>query len=138
MRSSRIRSTTLFLFTQMIDIKLSLTIALRGSDMFSSQECEENPELLNDEYLRIQDQKTKKFINLYYKTRKCKEASQTINMCQEAYDEFTSLNIPDKYNSFKEGKRWKDLSKKKRLEWHLKEIAESLNGRIIDYVIYGD
>jgi hypothetical protein len=66
--------------------------------------------------------------------RGCKPATQCININEESYNYMVSSNCP----AFMKPKEWGQLSKKKRLEAHLNDIAEGLGGIVASYNVYDD
>lgn len=101
----------------MIDIKVNLTITLPGRVMISEVE-----------YLKKTHKKR------VFKTGKTKDAKQVIKLSKEAYNFMTSNYYPVNFKS----KNWYQMSKKARLETHLKEIAEALGGKMQSYQIFED
>lgn len=98
---------------------------------------------------------------IYYRTRKAYPAQQRLNICREAFEDFTSTTMPADFImpkgfkaptiTIKDGKTkpkypntslknqaWLEMSEKERLEWHLKEIANSLGGIMAYYTIFED
>lgn len=100
---------------------------------------------------------------LTYYTRRSKDATQVINLSQEAYDYFVSNEIPHGYRaprSFKpyapirsylnrktkkwvegipiEIQAWRAASPEQRLEWHLNSIAASVGGKVHSYTVFND
>ena len=63
-----------------------------------------------------------------------KSAYQNIKISKEAYLYFIGEDKPYGYK----GSSWKASKKSQRLQWHLKEIAESLGGKIGEYTILPD
>lgn len=59
------------------------------------------------------------------------EASQHINICEEAYEHFISILSPDWYKQSK----WESLSPQLRLEEHLKRITQDMGGIGFSYEI---
>lgn len=97
----------------MIDIKVNLTITLPGRVRVSEVEH------------------LKKAQNQVFKT---KDAKQVIKLSREAYNFMISSYCPENFKS----KNWSQMSKKTRLETHLKEIAEALGGKMLSYQIFDD
>lgn len=130
----------------MADAKLSLTIELQGSTMMSPQECGENPDNYDRNWMLLSvksyDKKTKKFFYrkepLEFKTRKCKPATQVIKMSQEAYDYMTSIVCPEWFINQGGIHKWRRLSPEQRLEMHLERTCKALGGKAYSYVIFGD
>lgn len=123
----------------MVDNKVTLTILLPGSQMYSHKECEENKELLDNNSLEleyIKDKKTGKYVRetIHFNTRKCRPAKQVINICNEAYEYMISKEAP----WFVKPGLWVQLSKKLRLEKHLENITQSLGGIKYTYNILED
>lgn len=126
----------------MNDTKVNLNIILPGRVLMSSQECEKNPKLLEKQVIRVEslkkDKKKRKFIknieylNIY--VRKCKTASQSVNLTKQAYDYMTSKECP----SFVIPKDWSRMSKVKKLEAHLEELCKALGGISYTYQIFED
>lgn len=127
----------------MNEIKLNLNIVLPGSTMLSKQECLKNPkESYQKEAIRVEsikpDKKKKKTIKtveyLDIRVRKCRTASQSINMTKEAYDYMVSKECP----YFAKPKDWARMSKVKRLEAHLEETCKALGGISYTYQVFED
>lgn len=59
--------------------------------------------------------------------RKCRPASQVINMTEEAYNAFIAP-FPVPYGYPKGGIPWEMLTKNQRIKWHCERIAASLGG----------
>ena len=127
----------------MDDVKLNLNIVLQGRTLLSAKECAENPkESYTKEVIRVettkQDKKKKKFIKfveyLDIHVRKCRTASQSINMTKQAYDYMTSKECP----YFAKPKDWARMSKIKRLEAHLEETCKALGGISFTYQVFED
>lgn len=128
----------------MYEIKVNLIVELPGRTMLSKQECLKqlkNDEIVEDfdkmeEFsLRIYDPETNKHLTIKPRIRKCKPAIQSLNICKEAYEYMISKNsIP---SSIREN-NWLLMSQKSRLEYHLKEISESLGGISFIYQVIED
>lgn len=141
------------------EIKVSLTIALRGSTMLSKEECLKTTQ-------KVIERKTKtgkvykKIIEVQvedwdkmdkhtmqvrpngsdpeiitFHTRKTKPTKQSINICKETYDYMIGK---DSCPSWFKPVKWAVMSKKERLEAHLQRIAEHLGGTIISYKVFED
>lgn len=65
------------------------------------------------------------------KTRKCKPAGQSLNLSMDAYDYMTGKEAP----YFMKARDWEKLTKKQRLEAHLKRIVEELGGVSFTYAV---
>lgn len=140
------------------DIKISFTIILPGSTMYSNSECYRtvkksiskqtkggkyykiNKEVIEEDLTKFDKTTVKRFIKgkaapeiITVLTRKSKPATQTINLRQEAYDYMVSNERPNWAN-----KEWSNLNKMKRLEQHLQRIAEHFNGDLLSYTVFED
>lgn len=119
-----------------MSVKITANIELRGGTMYK----ESKNHKLYDHGTMVVEGRTngKKNPNdketIHFFTRKCIPATQTINMPDEAYEYMSSNEIPE----FSNKSTWSKLSKKQRVEAHLKEVAEALNGKLIDFIIYPD
>lgn len=127
----------------MNETKLNLNIVLRGRTLLSAKECAENPkESFEKQVIRVEsakpDKKKKKLIKtveyLDIHVRKCRTASQSINMTKEAYDYMVSKECP----YFAKPKDWARMGKKARLEAHLEETCKALGGISYTYQIFED
>lgn len=139
----------------MNEIKVNLSIVLRGSTMFSKEEClkttqetitnkngrkrtvvktVEDWEKMEKHTMRVGCINTKPEIIVFH-TRKCKPATQSINMNKDAYEEMTSKSICPAW--VKPGK-WNMMSRKERLESHLQKITEHLGGVSFTYQVFED
>lgn len=65
------------------------------------------------------------------KTRKCKPAGQSLNLSMDAYDYMTGKEAP----YFVKARDWERLTKKQKLEVHLKRICEELGGVSFTYAV---
>ena len=130
----------------MADVKLSVTIELPGSTMMTPQECGENPENYDRNWMLLSvktfDNKTKKYFYrkepLEFKTRKCKPATQVIKMSQEAYEYMTSTMCPEWFVYQGGIHKWKQFTPEQRLELHLERLRKAVGGRAYTYVVFGD
>lgn len=127
----------------MNETKLNLNIVLPGNTMLSKQECLKNPkDSFEKQVIRVEsvkpDKKKKKYIKtveyLDIHVRKCRTASQSINMTKEAYDYMVSKECP----YFAKPKDWARMSKVKRLEAHLEETCKALGGISYTYQVFED
>lgn len=144
----------------MSEIKLSLSIELQGSTMFSKEEClkttrkvierktksgkvlkktiyvqTEDLDKMTKGSARITDKNGKNPEIITFHTRKCKPATQTINMSKEAYEYMISKDsCPPCFKP----REWSAMNKKERLEVHLKRTVEHLGGTSYSYQIFGD
>lgn len=146
----------------MIDIKVSLIVAVPGTVPFSKQQCFKNCKMtdksghthdvetpiegMTEPFTAViteKDPRSGKPVTrrqtLYI--RKRQPAHQVINMCSQAYDHMTNagdcpewFRVPGK-NPVKE---WKALSITQRLELHLGRVASDLGGVIAGYTVADD
>lgn len=65
------------------------------------------------------------------KTRKCKPAGQSLNLGMDAYEYMTGKEAP----YFVKPGDWEKLTRKQRLEAHLKRICEELGGASFTYAV---
>ena len=127
----------------MSEIKVRLSMSVPGAQMLSSQDCEKMSKKDAYDYstltIRYREKKGKKSVikkeTLYINTRKSKPAKQCISISKEAYDYMTDvMAIP----SSKLVRTWANMSKAKRLEYHLNLMAESFNALSYTYEIFDD
>ena len=129
----------------MAEIKVSLNIKLPGRVMLSQESADSLEKLGLHGYSMnrmVVEWKNKKDI-INFKTRNCIPAVQSINISKEAYEYMTAkdkrkdkdgVNCP----SFSTPQKWFPLSRKERLEAHLKEIAASRGGVLMNYCVLED
>lgn len=121
------------------EIKVSLSVTLQGSVMYSQEQAkaleEEKVGTGYDTFnMRVEEVKKngKKDIKiLNVKTRKSKPASQSLNLSMDAYNYMVSNEAP----YFVKPRDWERLTKKRRLEAHLKRIVEELGGVSFTYAV---
>lgn len=120
------------------EIKVSLSVTLQGSVMLSQEQAkaleEEKVGTGYDTFnMRVEDLKDgkKDAKTITVKTRKCKPAGQSLNLSMDAYDYMTGKEAP----YFVKARDWKRLTKKQRLEAHLKRIVEELGGVSFTYAV---
>lgn len=144
----------------MSEIKLSLSIELRGSTMFSKEECfktthkviekktkagkiykktikvkVEDWDKMEKHSMRVTDNNGTNPEIITFHTRKCKPATQTINMSKEAYVYMISKDsCPPCFKP----REWSTMNKKERLEVHLKRTVEHLGGTSYTYQVFED
>lgn len=129
----------------MAEIKVSLNIKLPGRVMLSQESADSLEKLGLHGYsmnrMVVEWENKKDIIN--FKTRNCVPAVQSINISKEAYEYMTAkdkrkdkdgVNCP----SFSTPQKWFPLSRKERLEAHLKEIATSRGGVLMNYCVFED
>jgi hypothetical protein len=66
------------------------------------------------------------------------DAKQKLGITKAAYQYMISNEIPEWFNKKIAGSSWKELPKERRLELHLKRIADSLRGKFFEYEILED
>ena len=138
----------------MSEIKVSLTIELQGSTMFSKEEClkttqetittkkgrkktvtkaVEDLSKMEKNTLRVTDKNGTNPEIITFHTRKCRPATQSINMSKEAYEYMISNDSCPAW--IKVGK-WSVMSKRERLEAHLQKTVEHLGGTSYTYKVF--
>ena len=144
----------------MSEIKLSLSIELRGSTMFSKEEClktthkviekktkagkvyrktievkVEDWDKMEKHSMRVTDANGTNQKIITFKTRKCKPATQSLNMSKEAYEYMID---EDSCPSWSKPKKWAAMSEKERLEAHLQRVVKHLGGISYTYQMFAD
>ena len=144
----------------MSEIKLSLSIELQGSTMFSKEEClktarrviekkikagkiykktievkVEDWNKMEKHTMRVTDEGGTNPEIITFHTRKCKPAMQSLNMGKEAYEYMIDKNSCPSWS--KPGK-WAAMSEKERLEAHLQRTVEHLGGVSYTYQVFED
>ena len=122
----------------MNEIKVSLSIVLQGSTMYSQEQAKALEEekvgtgydtfSVGVESLKDGEKNTE---TITVKTRKRKPASQSLNLSMDAYNYMVSNEAP----YFVKPRDWERLTKKQRLEAHLKRIVEELGGVSFTYAV---
>lgn len=122
----------------MNEIKVSLSIVLQGSIMYSQEQAKAlEKEKVGTGYdtfnMRVESLKDgkKDAETITVKTRKYKPAGQSLNLSMDAYDYMTGKEAP----YFVKARDWEKLTKKQRLEAHLKRIVEELGGVSFTYAV---
>lgn len=123
----------------MNEIKVSLSITLQGGVMYSQEQAkaleEEKVGTGYDTFnMRVEGKKSdgrKDVQTITVKTRKSKPASQSLNLSMDAYNYMVSNEAP----YFVKPRDWERLTKKQRLEAHLKRIVEELGGVSFTYAV---
>lgn len=64
-------------------------------------------------------------------TRKSRPATQVISLSEEAYENF----IDPTFTPYKFKGVWKALTDNQRIQWHCKQIAEAMGGRLGSFVV---
>ena len=120
------------------EIKVSLSVTLQGSVMLSQEQAKAlEKEKVGTGYdafsMRVEGLKKgkKDTETITVKTRKCKPAGQSLNLSVDAYNYMIGEEAP----YFVKPKDWERLTKKQRLEAHLKRIVEGLGGVSFTYTI---
>ena len=127
-----------------MEVKLSLSIKLPGSVMYSQEGAKAleyqglagftKHSLVVEMHKRMGKKVKVDKETIHYKTRNTIPAIQNINISKDAYIYMTSKECP----SFMSPKDWSRMSKVKKLEAHLNEIAESRGGKVLHYHIFED
>lgn len=146
----------------MTETKLNLSVVLPGSVMFSKEEClkttqkviektskktgktyKKKVDVLVDDLdkmdshtLKVVDYVDKKPVSevITFHTRKTKPATQSLNICKDAYNYMISGECP----YWSKPKVWNAMNKKERLEAHLQRITEGLGGVSYTYQVFED
>lgn len=121
------------------EIKVSLGVTLQGSVMLSQEQAKalekEKEGTGYDTFnMRVEGKKSdgkKDVQTITVKTRKNKPASQSLNLSMDAYNYMVSNEAP----YFVKPRDWERLTKKQRLEAHLKRIVEELGGVSFTYAV---
>ena len=144
----------------MNEIKLSLSIELQGSTMFSKGECLKTTRKVIEKktkagkiYKKTIEVKVKDWDKMdkhsmkvafmdgtnpeiiTFHTRKCKPATQSLNMSKEAYEYMIDK---DSCPSWSKPGKWAAMSEKERLEAHLQRTVEYLGGISYTYQVFED
>lgn len=122
----------------MNDVKVSLSIILQGGVMYSQEQAKAlekekvgtGYDTFNMSVESLKDGK-KDAETITVKTRKSKPASQSLNLSMDAYNYMVSNEAP----YFVKPRDWERLTKKQRLEAHLKRIVEELGGVSFTYAV---
>lgn len=122
------------------EIKVSLSVTLQGSVMLSQEQAKAlEKEKAGTGYdafsMRVEGKNgdgKKDAKTITVKTRKCKSAGQSLNLSMDAYDYMTGKEAP----YFVKAGDWERLTKKQRLEAHLKRIVEGLGGVSYTYTVH--
>ena len=124
------------------EIKVSLSVTLQGSVMLSQEQAkaleEEKVGTGYDAFsMRVEGKNgdgKKDAKTITVKTRKCKPAGQSLNLSMDAYEYMIGKEAP----YFVKPRDWERLTKKQRLEAHLKRICEGLGGTSYTYQVFED
>lgn len=140
----------------MSEIKLSLSVILPGSVMLSKEEClkttqktittkngkkktvtkvVEDWDKMEKHTMGVTDTDGTNPEIITFHTRKCKPATQSLNMSKEAYEYMIDKNSCP---SWSKPSKWAAMSEKERLEAHLQRTVEHLGGTSYTYQVFGD
>ena len=124
----------------MNEIKVSVSIVLQGSILFTQEEAETLEKEQSGSGFDNQTQVVKNLNGkggkvVHYKTRKCRPACQSVKLCKEAYLYMIDRNSCPEWEKTK---KWTTMSKKERLESHLKRLTEHFGGTSFSYKIFED
>lgn len=128
----------------MIDVKVRASFILQGSILPAEQST-----LKSGKKKRKKKEKEKKEFQVNYKTetiklkketvtiklRQAKPVTQTIQLSLDAYNYMTDPKI---IAYGKNSREWGQLSKNKRLKYHLEQMAEDLCGTLDSFVVLED
>lgn len=146
----------------MTETKISMTIVLPGRTMYQKEEClkttqkviektskktgktykkkvdvlVDNLDKMYSHTLKVVDYVDKKPVSevITFHTRKTKPATQSLNICKDAYNYMISGECP----YWSKPKVWNAMNKKERLEAHLQRITEGLGGVSYTYQVFED
>lgn len=144
----------------MNEIKLNLSIELPGSTMLSKEEClkttrkviekktkagkiykktievkVEDWDKMEKHFMRVANINGTSPEIITFHTRKCKPATQSLNMSKEAYEYMINK---DSCPSWSKPGKWTAMSEKERLEAHLQRTVEYLGGISYTYQVFED
>ena len=144
----------------MNEIKLNLSIELPGSTMLKKEEClktthkviekktkagkiykktikvkVEDLDKMEKHSMRVTDKDGTNPEIITFHTRKCKPATQSLNISKEAYEYMIDK---DSCPSWSKPGKWTAMSKKERLEAHLQRTVEYLGGTSYTYQVFED
>lgn len=139
-----------------MEIKVSLTIGLPGAIMWSKEKClktiketittkngrkrtvtkvVEDWDKMEKHTMRVTDKDGTNPEIITFHTRKCKPATQSLNMSKEAYEYMIDKNSCP---SWSKPNKWAAMSEKERLEAHLQKTVEHLGGISYTYQVFKD
>lgn len=125
----------------MNEIKVSVSIVLRGSTLFTQEEAETLEKKQSNKGFEKHTQVVENPNNrkdrqtIHYQTRKCRTACQSIKLYKEAYLYMTSKSSCPEWEKIN---KWSSMSKKERLESHLQRLTEHLGGISFTYKVFED
>ena len=122
----------------MSEIKVSLSLELRGGSMLSEQECSGNSKKKNECYdyfcMEVTDTDgTKDTINVA--VRRTKNVKQNIKLSKEAYDYMTDKTVCPNPKLRRE---WEKFTANQRLKYHCGQIAEALGAIGFSFEVFDD
>lgn len=136
----------------MDNIKLSLSVLLPGSTMFSTAEVVKPlkkqfktkkgksfyktvlvPDIDKHDAFTIKVTEGKKEIPLTVFIRKTKAARQVINMSEDAYNYFISKEVPIGFQGGSSA--WNKLTTIQKVRWHCNRIAQNMNGWVESFQV---
>lgn len=119
-------------------------MVIPGATMFSSQDCEKMSKKEAYDFFalsvekKVFDRKIRKLVKerevLHISTRKSRPARQNVSLSKEAYVWMTGNDSAPMGMM----KPWKNMSKTKRLEYHLNLIAENFGAASFSYEVLDD
>lgn len=112
----------------MNNVKINLTVVLPGANMKSEEECKRD-----DDYIGFSVELPKKRV-IHTLLRNSRTAKQVLHISQEAYEYMVGQDCPPNTDN----KRWRTMSKKQKIDIHMKQICEHLGGLSYSYVILDD
>lgn len=121
----------------MSEIKVNLSLTLPGSIMLSEQECSKNPKKSYSHFsMKVRTSaESNKTETINVSVRKSRTIKQNIKLSKEAYDYMTNKDeLPDP----KLKKEWGRLTINQRLQYHCKQIAETLGAVDFTFEVLGD
>lgn len=143
-----------------MEVKVSLTIGLPGAIMWSKEECLKTTHKVIEKKtkagkiykktikVRVEDwdkmeKHSMRVANtngtnpeiVTFHTRKCKPATQSLNISKEAYEYMIDK---DSCPSWSKPGKWAAMSKKERLEAHLQRTVAHLGGTSYTYQVFED
>lgn len=125
----------------MNEIKVSVSIVLQGSTLFTQEEAEtlekEQPKSGFKKHTQVVEnpKNRKDRETIHYQTRKCRPANQSVKLCKEAY---LYMIDKDACPEWVKKNKWATMSKKERLESHLQRLTEHLGGTSYTYKVFED
>lgn len=136
----------------MSEIKIRLSLSVRGAQRVSWEEAQKHPKESYDlSVIKVEagsGRKGKIYDTFAVKTLKNRVIKQNVQLSKDAYDYMISDYIPsDEFRKTvyirKNGKKkgvslWESFTEKQKLDWHLKQLADSLGAIDFSYEILED